>query len=338
MPKPRRANQSDTWLGVGVWQHKKAASPQDDAAHAREKGYAVVELSLEQEGGAQEGMQVEQTAAQAARAAPGSGPTAVPPAPREWQAKKRRKPADEQPAAAAEEGASAAAAGQEDEADELQAGAASQPSSTSISGLAYLACFPNASITGHVVADAAAGGGRKTWGLVGEQVISRRECTRDEEWGVVRLSLMDFAGGASGGRPVATFLTERSGGDAAVLRAPVEWQGTEEEERQSLEVGCSAVHMSFRCDQLMAGDAAEALLRRLQPSLCGRGALVNVGAVELQLPEPEARAPAAGASRSAGLASRQLLGGRSDATGRKQRLLTLDASPSARAVADDQDW
>eukprot|EP00887_Chlorella_sp_A99_P007348 scaffold2.g7348.t1 len=301
MPKPRRANQSDTWLGVGVWQHKKAASPQDDAAHAREKGYAVVELSLEQEGGAQEGMQVEQTAAQAARAAPGSGPTAVPPAPREWQAKKRRKPADEQPAAAAEEGASAAAAGQEDEADELQAGAASQPSSTSISGLAYLACFPNASITGHVVADAAAGGGRKTWGLVGEQVISRRECTRDEE-------------------------------------APVEWQGTEEEERQSLEVGCSAVHMSFRCDQLMAGDAAEALLRRLQPSLCGRGALVNVGAVELQLPEPEARAPAAGASRSAGLASRQLLGGRSDATGRKQRLLTLDASPSARAVADDQDW
>jgi hypothetical protein len=47
--------------------------------------------------------------------------------------------------------------------------------------------------------------------------------------------------------------------------------------------------LDFRCDQLLSGEAGETMLRRLQPSLAGRGAMVNVGEMKLRLP-PEAAA------------------------------------------------
>jgi hypothetical protein len=42
------------------------------------------------------------------------------------------------------------------------------------------------------------------------------------------------------------------------------------------------VLVSFEAGQLLAGDAAEAHLRRFQPRLCGRDAVVNVGAMRVE--------------------------------------------------------
>lgn len=65
---------------------------------------------------------------------------------------------------------------------DLDSPAAGTPSALlSFSGLAYLAILPNASVTGHVMVDSDDPYCcRRSFGLVGEQVISRRECTRDE--------------------------------------------------------------------------------------------------------------------------------------------------------------
>lgn len=78
----------------------------------------------------------------------------------------------------------------------------------------------------------------------------------------------------------------------ATRRAPVPWQDIELEELPALDSTCSCptasgLSLDFRCSQLLSGSAAEASLRRLQPSLAGRGALLNVGEMRLCLP-PEA--------------------------------------------------
>ena len=53
--------------------------------------------------------------------------------------------------------------------------------------------------------------------LVGREVASERECTRDAEWKLLRLQLHDYESAAS-----SELLAERTGGDAVQLRAPFE--------------------------------------------------------------------------------------------------------------------
>lgn len=86
------------------------------------------------------------------------------------------------------------------------------------------------------------------------------------------------------------------------------WQGVELEELPALDAACSCpsaagLTLDFRCSQLLSGAAGEAALRRLQPSLTGRGALLNVGEMRVDLP-PDAAAALlggqAGAARAAG--------------------------------------
>ena len=85
------------------------------------------------------------------------------------------------------------------------------------------------------------------------------------------------------------------------------WTGVELEELPALDATCTlpstapGLALDFRCEQLRSGPAGEALLGRLQPSLAGRGAAVNVGRMRLALP-PEAAAvllPAAPAAAAA---------------------------------------
>ena len=94
---------------------------------------------------------------------------------------------------------------------------------------------------------------------------------------------MALAHPASGRR--AFFLVERTEGDAMRLRAPVEWQGVEEEHAAELGAGCAAgATLRFDCDRLLADAAAERMLAETLPELSGRGAIVNVGAMAMELP------------------------------------------------------
>jgi hypothetical protein len=68
-------------------------------------------------------------------------------------------------------------------------------------------------------------------GWVLHQVVSQRECTRDAEWKLLRMRVIDFARGAE-----ASFLAEKVGGDAAQITAPIELQGDEEQAKSPLGV------------------------------------------------------------------------------------------------------
>ncbi|KAI3424999.1 hypothetical protein D9Q98_008380 [Chlorella vulgaris] len=192
-------------------------------------------------------------------------------------------------------------------AEQQQAGSPPTPTeqqhagSVELSGIAYLALLPGGGITGHFVCRPSAFGPRRrrSFGLMGEVLVAGRECTRDPDWGVLRMTLVSFAatstsssGSSSGGE--VTFLAERSEGDAMHLAAPVPWQGIELEDLPALDAGCtcttaSGLTLDFRCGQLLTGPAGESMLRRLQPSLAGQGAVLNVGDMRLLLP-PEAAA------------------------------------------------
>ncbi len=87
------------------------------------------------------------------------------------------------------------------------------------------------------------------------------------------------------------------------------WQGIELEELPALDATCSCptasgLSLVFRCSQLLSGSAAEAALRRLQPSLVGRGALLNVGEMHVRLPPDAAEALLGGKAGAAGTAGR----------------------------------
>lgn len=119
-----------------------------------------------------------------------------------------------------------------------------------------------------------------------------------------------------------------------------------------------ALYAPLPLPQLMEGPAADALLGRLQPSLVGRGALLNVGEMRLTLPADAAavllpghsaaaapRGPPGGAA--AGVAVRQLGGGPAEGGGAaqggptpspRQQRLTGSGSGGGRVVQDSDDW
>ncbi|PRW45610.1 L-ascorbate peroxidase 6 isoform X1 isoform B [Chlorella sorokiniana] len=312
MPRAKKQT-GGLFLGVSPWQDASKAQEEADVEPSDEQqpGCSVVELPLV-------------VGAAAAAAAPAAGPAsmpidsklaAAPAAPAAapsggWQAKKRKPAADEAQASgamAAEPGGSSCPL-----ATHPSAGAAggeqppAEPAPLELEGTAYLALLPNGSITGHLVCPPSIfRPGRRSFGLMAEAVLAGRECTRDADWGVLRLTLINFSpppagaagqpaggdpgaaaagggGGAAGARAGAgarggpaevSLLVERTEGDAMRLRAPVPWQGIELESLPELDAPCTCassapgLSLDFRCQQLMEGPAADALLGRLQPSL-----------------------------------------------------------------------
>lgn len=132
------------------------------------------------------------------------------------------------------------------------------------------------------------------------------------------------------------------------------WQGIELEDLPALEATCSCATASglslhFRCQQLLTGPAGDALLRRLQPSLAGRGAAVNVGSMRVALP-PEAAAALLPTSAFPPLAAQQRQRSLGTAAGTppqqeqqaqqaQQRGYTGRGSGGGRVVVDcEEDW
>ena len=127
------------------------------------------------------------------------------------------------------------------------------------------------------------------------------------------------------------------------------WQGIEMEELPQLDASCSCrtdsgLLLDFTCQQLLTGAAGEAALRRLQPSLAGRGALLNVGDMRVTLP-PEAAAalllPPEGSQgrRPARQQQERQQQEQPAGTGQQQRMFTGGGSGGGRVVQDSgEDW
>ncbi|KAL4424403.1 hypothetical protein ABPG77_005646 [Micractinium sp. CCAP 211/92] len=381
MPKPRArgAIGAPSYFAVSPWQDREDQRQSDEGP----AGYSIVEMFLviRSNGGAgtsdgsplaagtqPDAMAMDVAGVEECAVLPSCQPSSAPAAPPSaagggWLTKKRKQV--EEGEALTQQQASndfplpvrGSSGGEPDVGGAEQGGHEAE-----LEGTAYLALLPNGSITGHLVCSPSAlagAGSRRSFGLMGEVVVAGRECTRDADWGVLRLTLVNFAAG--GAASELSFLSERTEGDAMRLRAPVPWQGIELEELPTLDATCSCptalgLSLDFRCSQLLSGSAAEAALRRLQPSLAGRGALLNVGEMRVRLPPDAAEAllgGKVGAAGTAGDAARPALqqqtpsprqGGGATAAqfaAGGQRRLTGGGSGggSGRVVADaEDDW
>lgn len=81
--------------------------------------------------------------------------------------------------------------------------------------------------------------------MLGREISSGRECTRDADWQLLRLSVSSQRFGT------CTILLGKSGGDAAKLR-PLVVHGTEEYDLRQQMTGCSAdCWLTFDCNLLL---------------------------------------------------------------------------------------
>ncbi|CAL8466468.1 g6004 [Coccomyxa elongata] len=136
-----------------------------------------------------------------------------------------------------------------------------------ISGTGYLIWLPDGRLSGHLISSGA------PLGVMGLEVLSERECTRDAEWKLLHLTLLNLTHKAE-----VSCLAEKIGEDSTRLKAPFDLHGSEEGT-----IGGSSppiddsLQLEFACDTILAESAAEQHLGRFSPSLRGRGAIVNVG-------------------------------------------------------------
>ncbi|BDA51151.1 hypothetical protein COCOBI_18-0260 [Coccomyxa sp. Obi] len=137
----------------------------------------------------------------------------------------------------------------------------------SISGTGYLIWLPDGRLSGHLISSGC------SLGIRGREVLSERECTRDAEWKLLRLTLLNLTHKAE-----VSCMAEKTGEDSARLFAPFDLHGSEEGT-----IGSSgppiddSLQLEFACETILAESAAEQHLGRFSPSLRGRGAIVNVG-------------------------------------------------------------
>ncbi len=81
--------------------------------------------------------------------------------------------------------------------------------------------------------------------ITGRQLTSGRDCLRDNDWQVYKLSIFGH-----GKRPVR-LLASKTGGDAAKLIAPMEMHGSEEDDFREHLADCSAAaRLEFCCSTI----------------------------------------------------------------------------------------
>ena len=311
MPKPRKAAASQTFFSVGCWQHR--SEKREDAAKLGDIDYTVVHEDLVQintsskrppnaDSCQQHPDQVIKSQCPPTSAAAVGG----------WRTKKVVQQAQ------GEDDASILDSSQEFRkggillegpsiAETAAASALKKqpivrttiPSSpfSSLAGTALLVLLGRSRIVGNfTLLDQPS----VTFPLHGKEITGRsnRECTRDPEWSIAKLHLLNLPSRELPRELV--IVAERTGGDAMKLKAPVEWQGDEveafaEEElkRGKLESGddgfgdmrhrfdLEGLELEFECHRLLTDAAADEELSKVMPGAVGMDAMINIGPMNL---------------------------------------------------------
>lgn len=148
----------------------------------------------------------------------------------------------------------------------------SSTSTTDILGTATLALLPDGHISGHLVDTAT----HKCYGLTAQQLTSDRECTRDIEWKLLSVTILDFSADQK-----VSFPAERTAADAATIQAPLQMHGEEQQVMEALQGQCNTeIQFRFGCSVILDGSSAQACLTALNQKLCGTDAVINKGAVQ----------------------------------------------------------
>ncbi|KAL5079229.1 hypothetical protein RYX36_007650 [Vicia faba] len=137
-------------------------------------------------------------------------------------------------------------------------------------GVASIALLPNGSISGHFIHLPHS----TCYGLHGTELECERECSKGEDYRLVKLTITDF-----NTKKEQTTVVECKGHDAARFHNIDHAHGWDKEITGMVEKnnGKKRITVSFECETLKAENAAEDHIRQFMPKLTGMDAVVNIG-------------------------------------------------------------
>ncbi|DBA87519.1 hypothetical protein WJX77_003187 [Trebouxia sp. C0004] len=157
--------------------------------------------------------------------------------------------------------------------DQTDCSVSNEAQGSSLIGTAVLALLPDGHISGHLL-DA---NHNACFGIMGSQLTADRECTRDVEWKLLHVTIINFRTNRE-----VSFPAERTAADAATIQAPLQMHGDEQQVIEALQGhSTTGVELKFQCATILAGESAEKCLATFNAKLCGKGAVVNKGVVEV---------------------------------------------------------
>ncbi|GAB4827350.1 hypothetical protein Ancab_034237 [Ancistrocladus abbreviatus] len=142
-------------------------------------------------------------------------------------------------------------------------------------GVASIALLPNGSISGHFIHLPHS----ICFGLSGIELACERECSRGEDYRLIKLTIIDY-----NSKRERDVIVECKGHDAARFHNIDHAHGWEnavvnevEQKHQK-----NRIMVSFVCETLKADQAAEDHVRQFMPKLAGMDAVVNVGEMTIK--------------------------------------------------------
>ncbi|KAF5799811.1 hypothetical protein HanXRQr2_Chr07g0308801 [Helianthus annuus] len=141
-------------------------------------------------------------------------------------------------------------------------------------GMASIALLPDGSISGHFVRLPHS----VCYGIHGTELACERECSRGEDYRLVKLTIIDF-----NSKKEQDVVVERRGHDAARLCNVDHAHGWEKDVVNLVDQKHqkNKIVISFECETLKADEAAEEHVRRFMPKLTGLDAVVNIGKMSI---------------------------------------------------------
>lgn len=133
-------------------------------------------------------------------------------------------------------------------------------------GVASIALLPSGSISGHFIQLPHS----ICYGLHGTELACERECSRGEDYRLIKLTIVDFNSGKE-----QAVVVECKGHDAARFHNVDQAHGWEKDIVGMVEEkhGKKKIHVSFECETLKADKAAEDHIKQFMPKLAGLDAV-----------------------------------------------------------------
>lgn len=142
-------------------------------------------------------------------------------------------------------------------------------------GIASIALLPSGSISGHFIHLP----NSTCYGLHGTELSCERECSRGEDYRLIKLSIIDYSR-----KKEQVVVVECRGHDAARFQNVDHAHGWEEDVIgmvQEIKHGNQDISVSFVCETLKSDSAAEEHLKKYMPNLAGVDAVVNIGKMSI---------------------------------------------------------
>ncbi|XP_009629911.1 uncharacterized protein [Nicotiana tomentosiformis] len=141
-------------------------------------------------------------------------------------------------------------------------------------GVASIALLENGSISGHFIHLPHS----ICYGLHGTEMVCERECSRGEDYRLVKLTIIDY-----NKKRERDVIVECRGHDAARIHNVDHAHGWEDDVVNMVDQKDQKhkILVSFECETLKAGKAAEDHINKFMPKLAGIDAVVNVGKMSI---------------------------------------------------------